>query len=354
METTILKQLKNENLRLQNEIVSMRESFRFECDVTNNREMKLISETVRQDALIDSLGERVHFAEKQKQVQQEELNRSQAELQVASAQLRAMRLENRHLRRSGSSSNSDAINKTDSDRHLQEIQNAYSDSLRIFEVRNAQLEAEVTRLKEELNKAEENTRTRIQTALGDSERTIKLLREDENRRVAEVTQLSRRQVESSEGRLRETMLRYEADLEKLQTRIFHLEDELETRNRSLAKLGRENEAMSNYVNGVDDIVRSPIGQTTTTSQCSCTPRSEDSFKSARNNNQCVSMLNSQGGVSVVLEDEDLSVRSVDVATEEYLQQQQSHMQQLESIINFQVDELRNATDTTLKKYTIVR
>lgn len=343
-ELTIMKQLRNENYKLQKDFQSIKDSFQFEVNAFKKKESKLNSDIEHQSATVMDLNRKLALLEKQERQYISMLNQYKAESEVTKAELHAVKLENRHrccgtlLRNGGNLLEAD---KTKSDCHIIEIQNAYAESVKTLQYQNDLLEKDLSFVKSELQKMEENAESKIHVALLDKEKNNRQMKDAEKRNMFELSELNKRQMQTTEAQFHETIEQFEAKIEELQNRIFCLEDELRLKNASLAKFCQQNGVVPDFTNGVNHI-SCPTVQNISVGEA-------EEFN--HNGNTSPKVLSSE--ITDIFYDYDLTIDSTENATEEFQRLHEANNQQLEKKLNFLIEEIQALTDNTIKKAALL-
>ncbi|XP_069104805.1 centrosomal protein of 63 kDa-like isoform X2 [Argopecten irradians] len=179
--------------QLQEQLQQEQESHRAEVEGMNQQVANLASELHAKDVAMNTLSHKASNMEKQLREDMEVTQKKTAELQVANAQIEAIRLENRHLRQTILQQAHTNADKTVSEEHMRAIQNSYSSSVSRLEHENQQLREDMECLKEEMNELEERYEEQVRLALKNvdtsvQDERIKRFEENSNRRVEEIQQ----------------------------------------------------------------------------------------------------------------------------------------------------------------------
>ncbi|ELT96034.1 hypothetical protein CAPTEDRAFT_227992 [Capitella teleta] len=300
LEKAETQKLKQEILQLQNELCEAKGCHQGEVEAMRH-EIQCTSKQAQQKSLaLASSVEKVKHLEKLLKQKTETLERKEAEMKVTTAQLDAFRLENRHLRRSALNMSSavgsnrslnETLDVVETEAHMKELQSAYNASLGTLESQNSKLSIELMTLRKQLLDADRNSR-----------------------REAAAREAKERHTSPPARRAENLSQSYEEKIEELQSQVSVLERELDSRNSSLSRIGLEHEALAEFVSGVETVVRQPD----------------------------VSQYNG----SMMTTDEDMA-DSTEVATTNFLAEQDRRTAELERRLNSHIQDLKIATESSL-------
>ncbi|XP_064638400.1 centrosomal protein of 63 kDa-like [Lineus longissimus] len=203
------------------------------------------------------LGEKVTLGERQMREENEKFERRAAELQVANAQLEALRLENRHLRQTALKQIQSNADVMEAEAHLKELQNAYSLSVSKLEQEKRDLYQQMDSLQDELHLMEQSHRQKQQIAREETDRSVHDLRENDERRYKELQREHNQKLEAMREQLEETARRYESEIQGLQREKQKLQQDITHKEDSFKRMVGQNSVMSSFVGDIDSIVNSP-------------------------------------------------------------------------------------------------
>ncbi|OWF49680.1 centrosomal protein of 63 kDa-like isoform X2 [Mizuhopecten yessoensis] len=211
--------------QLQEQLQAQQESHQAEVEGMNKEVGNLASELHGKDVAMATLSQKASGMEKQMRQDMEVTQKKTAELQVANAQIEAIRLENRHLRQTILQQAHTNADKTVSEEHMRAIQNSYSTSVSRLEHENQQLREDMECLKEEMNELEERYEEQVRLALQNVDTSA------QDDRIKRFEENSERRVEEIQERLHSTTQQYKEEVRILKIGKAQLEAQLELEKR---------------------------------------------------------------------------------------------------------------------------
>ncbi|XP_033759363.1 centrosomal protein of 63 kDa-like isoform X2 [Pecten maximus] len=211
--------------QLQEQLQQEEESHRAEVEGMNQQVANLASELHAKDVAMATLSHKASGMEKQLREDMEVTQKKTAELQVANAQIEAIRLENRHLRQTILQQAHTNADKTVSEEHMRAVQNSYSTSVSRLEHENQQLREDMDCLKEEMNELEERYEEQVRLAL----QNVDTSAQDE--RIKRFEENSNRRVEDLQQQLNSNTQQYKEEIRILKIGKAQLEAQLELEKR---------------------------------------------------------------------------------------------------------------------------
>jgi len=326
-ETTLIYKMRCQAGQLQDKLAGVEETHSaseaaLKADIAN-----MTSDIHQKNLSVQSLGDKLSSAERLCRENGEMLDRKKAEIQVCSAQLDALRLENRHLRKTALYSNSEQ-DQGYAENHLQELQNAYITSLSALEEQNSSLKCEIKSCRMKVSQFEcssDYDRTQAQHT-DRAETGVKYLDSagSSNGQQGEIC------------RLQQLLINKEGHVQQLEQQLNH-------QNSTIKKLGMENDVMSHFVENVDHSIRGPNGEILDSDM----KLTDDHFNSSGH----YSHISSLEGTTLS-DDDDVSdlLDPVDVVTAQFLADQEERTKELEKKLDGHIESLKIRTDATLRKY----
>ncbi|XP_056005210.1 centrosomal protein of 63 kDa-like isoform X3 [Ostrea edulis] len=351
LENGEVKRLKAEVSKLRELQLSQKDSYEGEVQGLKTEISRLTKDLHDRTKSMASINEESSQIETQLRNEMETLERRQAELQVANAQIEALRLENRHLRQTILQQ---AQNDSDHDKiqdHLKAVQNAYTTTITKLEQENRQLRDDLACLREEMNEMEEKFEEQLQLALRDSEMSAQTMRSKDDRRFQRVEEDSQRKLQTLQERLDSTVQRYEEEVSYLRNQKARLEEQLDMeRNSNYSTLGI---LAGQPVNGLDhyDV---EIGRSRANGDGEVHHEEDNSFETVLSS-QAMSISESVNDFS--LHDDYGNVEdsnSRNSVSERFLAAENQRARELERLIDSHIEQLKIGTEATLRKYNVKR
>nr|XP_022341835.1 centrosomal protein of 63 kDa-like isoform X3 [Crassostrea virginica] len=344
LENGEVKRLKAEVSKLRELQLSQKDSYESEVQGMKVEISRLTKDLHDRTKTMANLSEESSQIEAQLRTEVEAQDRRQAELQVANAQIEALRLENRHLRQTILQQ---AKNDSDHDKiqeHLKAVQNAYTTTITKLEQENRQLRDDLACLREEMNEMEEKFEEQLRLALRDSEMSAQSLKSKDDRRLQRAEEESQRKFHALQERLDSTVQRYEEEISYLRSQKARLEEQLDM---------ERNSNYSHPVNGIDHYDME-IGGTRANGNGEVHHEGDNSFETVLSS-QAMSISESVNDYGLQEEynniDDSHSRNSV---SERFLAAENQRARELERLIDSHIEQLKIGTEATLRKYNVKR
>ncbi|XP_078312377.1 centrosomal protein of 63 kDa-like isoform X7 [Crassostrea virginica] len=344
LENGEVKRLKAEVSKLRELQLSQKDSYESEVQGMKVEISRLTKDLHDRTKTMANLSEESSQIEAQLRTEVEAQDRRQAELQVANAQIEALRLENRHLRQTILQQ---AKNDSDHDKiqeHLKAVQNAYTTTITKLEQENRQLRDDLACLREEMNEMEEKFEEQLRLALRDSEMSAQSLKSKDDRRLQRAEEESQRKFHALQERLDSTVQRYEEEISYLRSQKARLEEQLDM---------ERNSNYSHPVNGLDHYDME-IGGTRANGNGEVHHEGDNSFETVLSS-QAMSISESVNDYG--LQDEYNNIddsHSRNSVSERFLAAENQRARELERLIDSHIEQLKIGTEATLRKYNVKR
>ncbi|XP_061180016.1 centrosomal protein of 63 kDa-like isoform X1 [Saccostrea echinata] len=344
LENGEVKRLRAEVSKLRELQLTQKDAYEPEVQGLKTEISRLTKDLHDRTKTMADLSEESSHVEAQLRNEVEALDRRQAELQVANAQIEALRLENRHLRQTILQQ---AKNDSDFDKvqdHLTAVQNAYTTTIMKLEQENRQLRDDLACLREEMNEMEEKFEEQLRLALRDSEMSAQSIRSKDDRRLQRLEEDSQRKLRAVQERLDSTVQRYEEEISYLRSQKARLEEQLDM---------ERNSNYSQPVSGIDhyDV---EIGGTRANGDGEVHHEADNSFETVLSS-QAMSISESVNDYA--LNDDFGNVEdsnSRNSVSERFLAAENQRARELERLIDSHIEQLKIGTEATLRKYNVKR
>ncbi|XP_002734147.2 centrosomal protein of 63 kDa-like [Saccoglossus kowalevskii] len=257
LEVTEIKKLNTDLNKTKEKYQSQGHYFSSELDGMRSEINTLTSELHQRDITIASLSNEVSAIERRLRESREQEDRINNELQVSSAQLDALRLENRHLR--DSTMNEKLANTKDLQEvetqisELQELQIQYTKTI-------GKLEEEVSRQRQEnsnLTQELSNLKHQYNAALQQTHTSINDIKEKDNKKLRVLEEEFEKRLVGEQEKFECTISKYKAEMKCLQTENSNLQEHLRQQVQNLRRLEGENGVMTEFISNVDQIAKTP-------------------------------------------------------------------------------------------------
>ncbi|XP_065926292.1 centrosomal protein of 63 kDa isoform X6 [Magallana gigas] len=351
LENGELKRVKAEVNKLRELQLSQKDSYESEVQGLKVEISRLTKDLHDRTKTMSDLSEESGQMEAQLRNDMEAQERRQAELQVANAQIEALRLENRHLRQTILQQ---AKNDSDQDKiqeHLKAVQNAYTTTITKLEQENRQLRDDLSCLREEMNEMEEKFEEQLRLALRDSEMSAQNMKSKDDRRLQRAGEESQRKFHALQERLDSTVQRYEEEISYLRSQKARLEEQLDMeRNSNYSTLGI---MACQPVNGMDhyDV---EIGGTRANGDGEVHHEADNSFETVLSS-QAMSISESVNDYGIHEEYNNVEdSHSRNSVSERFLAAENQRARELERLIDSHIEQLKIGTEATLRKYNVKR
>ncbi|XP_060075946.1 centrosomal protein of 63 kDa-B-like [Ylistrum balloti] len=225
LETDEYSKFRSQISQLQNQLQQEQESHRAEVEGMNQQVANLASELHSKDVAMATLSHKASNMEKQIREDMEVTQKKSAELQVANAQIEAIRLENRHLRQTILQQAHTNADKTVTEEHMRAVQNSYSSSVSRLEHENQQLREDMECLKEEMNELEERYEEQVRLALQNVDTSA------QDDRIKRFEENSKQRVEEMQEQFNSATQQYKEEIRVLKIGKAQLEAQLELEKR---------------------------------------------------------------------------------------------------------------------------
>lgn len=344
LENGELKRVKAEVNKLRELQLSQKDSYESEVQGLKVEISRLTKDLHDRTKTMSDLSEESGQMEAQLRNEVEAQERRQAELQVANAQIEALRLENRHLRQTILQQ---AKNDSDQDKiqeHLKAVQNAYTTTITKLEQENRQLRDDLSCLREEMNEMEEKFEEQLRLALRDSEMSAQNMKSKDDRRLQRAGEESQRKFHALQERLDSTVQRYEEEISYLRSQKARLEEQLDM---------ERNSNYSQPVNGMDhyDV---EIGGTRANGDGEVHHEADNSFETVLSS-QAMSISESVNDYGIHEEYNNVEdSHSRNSVSERFLAAENQRARELERLIDSHIEQLKIGTEATLRKYNVKR
>ncbi|KAI0217228.1 Deuterosome assembly protein 1 [Lamellibrachia satsuma] len=353
LEGTDLKKFKLEIAKLQERLAVSEERRVSEVRVLRSEATRVLTELHDRDLTVASLSERSSSSEQQLREQFEQLENTIAELHIANAELQALRAENRNLRlmtlgglgSSPGGSTSMDLNTSDAQQQISELRDSYSVSVKTLEKQNDQLTSEVGRLREQLRVAENDTRRQVEGLLREKEKAVDRGKQEEAKRIQDVRESCDREADALRNKLCTTVSEYESQIDKLRYQVAEYRTNAEAQSKMAERLGLENEVMTHFVNGVDQIVQCPPHREGVER-----PLVEGDYASgdaSRLSAMTPSCSHDDTNDDIYTED---TYDCADSVMKHFLDEQKQWTEVLEQQLDSHINDLKASSDTILQKY----
>ncbi|KAL5004453.1 hypothetical protein ScPMuIL_017909 [Solemya velum] len=230
--------LKTEVSRLTSQLETMEEARKSEVSGLKMEMSRLTEKLHQRDQAMADLSEKAASTEKQLRFESDTADKRASEIQVANAQIEALRLENRHLRHTVLQQAQSTADHCEVEGHMRAAQNAYTTTIAKLEQENEQLREDVDFMKQEMVLLDD----KLEDSIAGEDR-------DSGREVHSTKQ----QINLMEARLDATTHQYEEQLKVLRQQNARLEEELEMEKLSSARFS---ETMS--ISTLHEGLRSPV------------------------------------------------------------------------------------------------
>lgn len=227
IESGEVKRLKQEVNRLKESISIKQQSHDGELEGMRSEISKLTSELHEKSVSNSALTEQSGNMERQLRNESEIFEKKSAELQVANAQIEALRLENRHLRQTILQQAQSNAEKGHTQEHFRVVKSSYESTVSKLEQENRQLRDDVSSMREEMNDMEDKFEEQLRQALKDSESSAQEMRDIEDRRMLSIEESAQRRIKAMEQQMNSTIQRYEQEIKLLRMQKSRLEDQLD-------------------------------------------------------------------------------------------------------------------------------
>ncbi|CAH1782171.1 unnamed protein product [Owenia fusiformis] len=321
-ESTISRQLNSEINKLREQIYSLNTAHAGEISGMKKELESLTSELHDKNIALSKMVEKSSEMGAKTYEEERRFEKRGAELQVANAQLEALRLENRHLMQTMMRQKDKNLDMAEAEDHLRQLQNSYTLSLAKLQEENKVLRDDVDKLKDQLKVCDDTYRASLGSTRYTTEQAIEDIRQTEQRKIQAMQFDNDRRLAEMADKFQTTLQQYEQKIQALQATNSQLEVEINNQDKSLRKLEGENEAMTSFVENVSGVVQSP-------------PKRQGLSQYASDHD----------GMN---QEEYFSTTSM--LTAEYLNEEQERTRDLERVINSHIDNLKTQSEKTIQDY----